>query len=81
MADPDLRVRVAHGGATIDCTLTASPDVQLHELGAAVQVAIAVALRQGAGVEAREVNVFILDIDEGAVPQPPNPPGKNFDHG
>ena len=82
IADPDLQVRVARDGTVaIECTLTANPDVQLHELGAAVQIAIAAALRRGAGVEARTINVFIMDIAERAAPELSNSPEKKFDHG
>jgi hypothetical protein len=67
VADSDLRLRlVDHNSLVADCTFTASADVKLHEVGLAVQIAIATILHHASTYEVRDVNIYIVDIDEHA---------------
>ncbi len=59
-----VRISAASDGLVVHCTLTAYPDVELVVVGAAVQLAVAAALRQHAGLSVREVNVAIDAIAE-----------------
>jgi uncharacterized alkaline shock family protein YloU len=80
VANSDVRLRRSRTESPcVDCTLTAYPDVQLHVVGAAVQLAIATALQRGAGVTVREINIYIRDIVERAEARPVKL-GKNADH-
>lgn len=54
-----------HNGAAnlrVDCSIIAQQETSLLELGLAVQIAVAEALREIAGATVREVNVYIQDI-------------------
>ena len=67
VANSDVRLRRSQTDSPcVDCTLAAYPDVQLHVVGAAVQLAIAAAFQRGAGVHVREVTIYIRDIVERA---------------
>jgi uncharacterized alkaline shock family protein YloU len=69
VAESDLRLRMSdHGVLVVDCTFTASADVRLHEVGLAVQLAIATVVQQASSCEVRDVNIYIVDIDERADP-------------
>lgn len=84
VAESDVRIQTHGDSVVVDCTLTAYSSVQLHELGVAVQMAVAALLREIVGLHAHEVHVLIDDIDDRAAPRPDDSPGslgKKFDHG
>jgi uncharacterized alkaline shock family protein YloU len=62
-------------GVRVDCYLVALPEANLLELGIAVQISVAAALSELAGVAVREVNVSIQDVGD------PPPAGKIVAHG
>lgn len=83
VADSDVQVQmVAEGMAQVACTLTAGQNTKLHEVGVAVQLAIATVLKRAVGLEVRSVNIYIIDIDERATrPRASNPLGKKRHYG
>ncbi|MDZ4716827.1 MAG: hypothetical protein SH847_00035 [Roseiflexaceae bacterium] len=67
---------------SVECTIVACPDVQLHAVGLAVQLAIAAVLKRTVGLDVRNVGIYIIDIDERAtVPRTSNPLGKKRHYG
>lgn len=60
-----IAVRVGDDGAVLDCYLIAAPDTNLLELGVAVQATAAAVCQDLAGMVAREVNVYIQDVEDG----------------
>lgn len=57
-------VRVA-GAVSADVYLVAQSDANLLDLGERVQTAIAHAIREMVGMDVREVNVYIQDVEAG----------------
>jgi uncharacterized alkaline shock family protein YloU len=47
----------------VDCYVIAAPETQLLELGMAVQATVGAVVRELAGMVAREVNVYIQDVE------------------
>lgn len=50
---------------SVACYVVAMANTDLLELGATVQLTVATALRQLVGVEVREVNIYIQDVEAG----------------
>lgn len=55
-------VRV-NGGVSADVYLVVQSDAQLLDLGQQVQVAVAHAIRHMVGMDVREINVYIQDVE------------------
>jgi uncharacterized alkaline shock family protein YloU len=83
VADSDVQIQLApDGSVSVGCTITACQDTHLHEVGLAVQLAIAAVLTHTVGSDVRNVNIAIIDIDERAtVPRTSNPLGKKRHYG
>lgn len=58
-----IALRQSESGALIDCYVIAAPETNLLELGMAVQATVAAVAHDLAGVTAREVNVYIQDVE------------------
>ena len=58
-------VRVQEGSVSADVYLIAENEAQLLEIGERVQAAIAHAIREMVGMDVREVNVYIQDVEAG----------------
>lgn len=56
-------IRVGGEGVTADCYIVAAPNTQLLELGIAVQATVAAVISDLAGMVAREVNIYIQDVE------------------
>lgn len=56
-------VRVAEGTLSADVYLIAESDTNLLELGERVQAAVAHAIRELVGMQVRDVNVYIQDVE------------------
>ena len=54
---------IAADGVSADCYLVARTDTNLLELGIAVQATVAAVIKELAGMTAREVNVYIQDVE------------------
>lgn len=83
VAESDVHVQLVREGCVhVECAITANQDVKLHEVGVAVQLAIAAVLKRAVGLEVRSVNISIIDIDERATtPRTSNPLGKKRHYG
>ncbi len=60
---PGVRVHVEDNEVTVDLYLVAKRDTNLLQLGTQVQQRVAEAIRYMVGMDAREVNVYIQDVD------------------
>lgn len=60
-----VAVQVMRDGVHADCYLVAAPDTNLLELGMAVQVTVAAAIRELVGMAVDEVNVYVQDVEVG----------------
>ena len=58
-----VAVRPTDGGVIADCYIIAAPETNLLELGTAVQATIGAVIQDLAGMVAREVNVYIQDVE------------------
>jgi uncharacterized alkaline shock family protein YloU len=58
-------VRVAEGAVSADVYVIAAIDTDLLDLGERVQGALAHAIREMIGMDVREVNVYIQDVEVG----------------
>ncbi|HEU4322516.1 MAG TPA: Asp23/Gls24 family envelope stress response protein [Roseiflexaceae bacterium] len=58
-----VAVRPTDEGVIADCYLIAAPETNLLEVGTAVQATIAAVIQDLAGMVAREVNVYIQDVE------------------
>lgn len=62
-------------GVSVDCYLVAQHGANLLDVGVAAQLCVAAVIRELAGAEAHEVNVYIQDVAE------PAPAGVSAVHG
>ena len=53
-------------GVSADCYVIAQVDTNLLELGVAIQATVAAVLQELAGMTAREVNVYVQDVEAGS---------------
>lgn len=64
-SDMGVRVQIVNSAVVADCYLIAAPDINLLELGIAVQATVATAIRELVGLAVREVNVYVQDVEVG----------------
>lgn len=57
-----VRLTLADGGVQASVSIVVEPNANLLDVGRAVQRSVARALRDIAGMEVREVNIYIQDI-------------------
>lgn len=63
--DTGVRVQVIDSTVVADCYLIAAPDINLLELGIAVQATVSAVIRDLVGLVVREVNVYVQDVEVG----------------
>jgi uncharacterized alkaline shock family protein YloU len=63
--DTGVRVQVIDSAVVADCYLIAAPDINLLELGIAVQATVSTVIRDLVGLIVREVNVYVQDVEVG----------------
>ncbi len=56
-------VRSEAGAVRVECYLIAAAEANLLELGVAVQATVAAVVRELAGMQVHEVNVYIQDVE------------------
>ena len=60
---PGVIAQIDAANVSADCYLVARSDTNLLELGVAVQATVAAVIQELAGMTAREVNVYIQDVE------------------
>ncbi len=58
-----VAIRRDGDGVYVDCYLVAQADTNLLELGMAAQATVAAVVRELAGMDVREVNIYIQDVE------------------
>lgn len=61
--DEGVFIQVTHNAVRANCYLVATPDINLLELGMAVQATVAAAIRELVGMTVDEVNVYVQDVE------------------
>jgi len=60
---PGVKVQVEDNAVTVDLYIVVKRDTNLLQVGTQVQQQVAEAIRHMVGMDAREVNVYIQDVD------------------
>jgi uncharacterized alkaline shock family protein YloU len=65
-AGTGVALRTGPEGVSADCYVIAQNDTNLLELGVTIQATVGAVIQELAGMTAREVNVYIQDVEAGS---------------